>query len=115
MKDGEYFERRPILIDHEGARSLMFFEGCHAAEDPEGAAALEKLRDVLHRCKYDLFLEERDFVAISNHDSMHARHVVEINDIEAHRRRWILKTWVVNDVEPHRRHFIEGRINTSDE
>jgi hypothetical protein len=70
--DGEHFEPSPILVEHRGMRSLMFFEGCHAAEDQEGAMAIEKLRDVLHRCKHDLFLEERDFIAISNHNSMHA-------------------------------------------
>ena len=46
---------------------------------------------------------------------MHARHVVAIHDLEAHKRRWILKTWVVDDLVPHWRHFAKGRIHTSDE
>ena len=108
-------EGHTVLVERGGTRSLMFFEGCHASDDAEGAQALEQLRAVLHRSKYDLFLAERDFIAMSNSNSMHARHVVAINDLEAHRRRWILKTWVVNDLEVHRHHFMNDRINTSDE
>lgn len=115
VTDGDYFAPAPILVDHHGAPSLRFFEGCHASDDAEGAMALERLRAVLHRSKYDLFLEERDFIAMSNDNSMHARHVVAINDLEAHQQRWILKTWIVNDLEPHRRHFVAGRTTTSDE
>jgi L-asparagine oxygenase len=115
VKESGYHDPRPILVERGGTRSLMFFEGCHASDDAEGAQALEQLRAVLHRSKYDLFLAERDFIAMSNSNSMHARHVVAINDLEAHHRRWILKTWVVNDLEAHRHHFMNDRINTSDE
>ena len=115
IAESGYFDRKPLLIENDGTRSLMYFEGCHASDDAEGAIALERLRDVLHQSKYDLVLAERDFIAISNNNSMHARHVVAINDLEAHQRRWIQKTWVVNDLEPHRKHFVAGRLHTSNE
>jgi len=46
---------------------------------------------------------------------MHARHVVNIGDMEAHRHRWVMKTWNVENLEPYRTHFLSGRINTADE
>lgn len=114
-RDGAYYEKRPMLVKFNGYETLMYHEGCHEAFDDAGREAIARLREVLHRNKHDLFLQERDFVAIGNNSCMHARHVVAINDPEQHKRRWVMKTWVVNDLEQHRQHFIPGRIHTSDE
>jgi hypothetical protein len=110
-----YTQPAPLLVEDRGHASFAFHEGCTESTEAEGTAAIEALREVLHREKADLVLEERDFAAICNNTCMHARHVVKIEDHEAHRHRWLLKTWNVDELEPHRRHFIEGRINTSDE
>lgn len=38
-----------------------------------------------------------------------------VADPEAHRNRWLLKTWNVDRIEDHAAHLMPGRINTSDE
>jgi len=113
--DAGHTKPAPLLFEDRGYASFAFHEGCTDSTEAEGMAAIEALRRVLHREKYNLFLQERDFVAINNNTSMHARHVVKIEDLEAHQHRWLLKTWNVDDLESHLRHFIEGLINTSDE
>lgn len=110
-----YTPAAPLLLEDRGHASFAFHEGCTESTTAEGTLAIEQLRAVLHREKYNLFLQERDFVAINNNTSMHARHVVKIDDIEAHQHRWLLKTWNVDNLEDHRGCFMEGLINTSDE
>ncbi len=113
VTDAGYTEPAPLLIEDRGYSSFAFHEGCTESTHTEGMAAIAALREILHRNKYNLFLQERDFAAICNNTCMHARHVVKIDDLEAHRHRWLLKTWNVDDLEPHREHFLEGLINTS--
>ncbi|MEO7732258.1 MAG: hypothetical protein ABIY55_14900 [Kofleriaceae bacterium] len=110
-----YTEPAPLLAEDRGHASFAFHEGCTQAIDDEGMAAIEVLRGILHREKDNLFLQEGDFAAICNNTSMHARHVVKIDDHEAHRHRWLLKTWNVDDLEPHRKHFLKDLVNTSDQ
>jgi hypothetical protein len=113
--DGGRTELAPLLVHDRGYTFLSYHEGCTASDDPAGKRALAAVDQIAHRLKHNVFLEERTFIAISNNTAMHARHVVKIADMEAHRRRWLLKTWNVDDVELHRQHMVPGRHNTADE
>lgn len=115
MAEAGYRSLGPLLIERGGELALMYFEGCHTGLDELGVRAIEELRGVLHKCKYNLFIGPGDFVAISNFDSMHARHVERVDDIEAHKKRWLLKAWVVSDVNQHIENFDDGRLHTSNE
>lgn len=104
-----------LVVRDRGFTFLAFHEGCTESVTGEGRAAIEALRAVLHRLKHDVFLDEGDFIALSNNTCMHARHVVRVADMEAHRRRWLLKTWNVDDIEVHRPFLMPDRIDTADE
>jgi L-asparagine oxygenase len=110
-----FMGHKPVIIRERGYDWFCFNEVYTTSESSEGLAAISALSSMLQRIRHSLFLRERDFVAICNNTSMHARHVVRIDDLEAHHHRWVLKTWNVADLEPHRQHFLPGRINTADE
>lgn len=106
---------KPMLLSERGHTFLAYFEGNTRSDTREGREALTALNTTLHRLSTPLFLDVRDFVAISNNTCMHGRKVEEITDPEAHRNRWLLKTWNVDRIEDHAAHLIPGRIHTSDE
>ena len=106
---------KPMLITERGYTFLAYFESRTSSDSREGREALAALSAVLHRLSTSIFLDERDFVALSNNASMHGRKVEEITDPEAQRNRWLLKTWNVDQIEDHVAHLMPGRINTSDE
>jgi len=107
--------RKPVVVSDRGYTFLAYFEGNTTSDSKEGRAALECLNQILHSLGDPVFLTERSLVAVSNNTAMHARHVAEINDLAAHRNRWLLKTWNVDEVAPHAAHLMPGRIHTSDE
>jgi L-asparagine oxygenase len=63
---------------------------------------------VLHRHKRHLVLEPGDLAAISNNHATHCREVMHIGDLNAHRTRWLVKTY---NVEAQR----AGAMRTADE
>lgn len=110
-----FTDLKPMLLTERGHTFLAYFEGNTRSDSREGREALAALNAVLHRLCTPVFLDERDFVAISNNTCMHGRKVEEINDAEAHRHRWLLKTWNVDRIEDHAANLLPDRIHTSDE
>ena len=110
-----YTEEHPIVFEREGRTVILYHEGCTTSPHDEGRRALSELDQVLRQVKFDLFLQEGDFVSIANNHCVHARHVVDIVDIEAHQHRWIQKTWNVTDLGKYEGMFMPERIKTSDE
>jgi hypothetical protein len=110
-----YLAWKPIIVKDRGYEYLCYNESYTESESEEGKHALAALSLKLQHIRHSFFFEERDFVAMCNHTSMHARHVVKLNDLDAHQHRWVLKTWNVENLDPHRPHFVPGRINTADE
>lgn len=106
---------KPLLTTERGHTFLAYFEGNTRSSEPDGAAAIEALDGILHELGEPLFLYERDLVAVSNNTAMHARWVKEIRHEEAHRSRWLLKTWNADNLDDHRDHLMPGRIATADE
>jgi L-asparagine oxygenase len=115
LKAQGYLELKPVIISDRGYEYFCYNESYTTSDSDEGKQALSELSRQLRRIKHDLFLAERDFVAISNNACLHARHVVKLRNLEAHQHRWLLKTWNVDDVELHRKHFVPGRLNIVDE
>jgi L-asparagine oxygenase len=113
--DGGRTDPAPLLVRDRGYELFAYHEGCTTSDVPAGQRALAAVDKLTHRLKHNVFLEERDFIAICNHTAMHARHVVNIVDMEAHRRRWLLKTWNVDDVKAHEAHMLPGLYYTADE
>ncbi len=113
--DTGHTEPRALVVEDRGYTFFAYHEGCTTSTELRGREALVALEQLTHRLKHNVFLEERDFMSISNNTAMHARHVVKVTDMEAHRRRWLMKTWNVDDVELHRQHMVPGRFNTADE
>lgn len=110
-----YLDWKPVILEDRGYEFFCYNESYTVAGTPEGAEAMRRLNATLQQIRCSLFLEQGDFVAICNNTSMHARHVVQVSDLEAHQRRWIMKTWNVDDLQIHRTHLLAGRHNTADE
>lgn len=107
--------KKPILINDAGSEYLAFFEGNTSSDDPEGLGVIQRLSAILHEIGKDVFLSERDLLAMSNNTAVHARRVDEVNDITAHRNRWLLKTWNVDDISRHDEKLVPGKVHMSDE
>jgi hypothetical protein len=115
LGEAGYLDHQPIIARDRGHEWLRYNESYTESDSEEGRAALSALSLKLQQIRHSIFLWEGDFVAMNNHQSLHARHVVQLDDLEAHQHRWLLKTWNVDDLELHRRHFVPGRLNTADE
>jgi L-asparagine oxygenase len=98
---------RPVYFPHTPWK-FEYFEGRTDTADARGAAVLRKLDTVLHRHKRHLVLEPGDLAAISNNHATHCREVMHIGDLNAHRTRWLVKTY---NVEAQR----AGAMRTADE
>jgi hypothetical protein len=106
---------KPIIISDRGFDYLCYNQSYTTSDHPEGQRALSTLSARLPSIRCSLFLAPGDFVAMCNNTTLHARHVVRIRDLEAHRHRWLLKTWNVDDLALHRHHLVAGEPYTVDE
>ncbi|WP_461534853.1 hypothetical protein [Spongorhabdus nitratireducens] len=75
----------------------------------------QKLDDVNHKCKNPVFLGTGDFVSIANNDSLHAREVIHIGDMAAHKMRWLCKTFNVNSLQEHQHMMSDDRYGVVNE
>lgn len=110
-----FLDSKPVLTGERGSECFFYNEDFQTSESEEGLRALAAVRAVTQPLRASVFCEERDLLSFCNNTCFHARHVVRIDDLEAHQHRWLLKTWNVDDLEPHRRHFVPGLMNTVDE
>ncbi|MNB71407.1 Clavaminate synthase 2 [compost metagenome] len=72
---------------------FKFFEGRTASEVSEAQAVLERLYRLCHSYKMELVLMPGDLALISNNHCAHCREVTQVADIEAHKKRWLIKTY----------------------
>ncbi|MCE8007533.1 TauD/TfdA family dioxygenase [Aestuariivita sp.] len=107
--------KKPILITEGGREYLAFFEGNTTSDDPRGLAVIDRVSAILHEIGKDFFLYERDLLVMSNNTAVHARRVDEVTNVDAHRNRWLLKTWNVDDITRHTRNLVPGKVQMSDE
>jgi hypothetical protein len=91
-----------------------------AAPDSPVAAkdALLALKNAIVKSKKERHLiKTRDLFVLANQDGLHSRDMVEINDPEAARKRWLLKTYAFRDAAAAARHDhrwmdgIRGRVS----
>lgn len=94
---------------------FVYFENRTTTDSQEGRDAIAELDRVLHREKEAVFLESGDLISINNNTSIHCREVIDINDIEAHKKRWLMKTWNVGKLSEAKPYLIPGRCRVVDE
>jgi hypothetical protein len=104
-------ELHPIVGDQW---KLVFFEGRTVAHSEEGKLAVRALGQALHDYKYMHRMEPDDFVCIDNNRSLHGREVRHIADPEAHRARWLIKSYSVSDLSRFEHFFVAGRYGVVD-
>ena len=91
-------ERHGVL---ENAHSFRYYDTRTRPEDPTSARhwkALMDLRDAMAKARGQSHrIEDGDLLVIANQDSLHCRRMVEVNDPESTRLRWLLKTYAFRD------------------
>lgn len=92
-----------------------YFEGRTTTALPEGMDAIRRLDAVLHRTKRHLVLEPGDLAAVSNNHGTHCREVINIQDMAAHRQRWLIKTYNVEDLSMYGSTLVTGMPRTANE
>ncbi|KVQ66285.1 hypothetical protein WT22_08660 [Burkholderia territorii] len=92
-----------------------YFEGRTTTGDTDGMETIRRLDSLLHRAKQHLALEPGDLAAISNNHAMHCREVLSIHDMDAHRIRWLIKTYNVEDPAEHGANLIARQSRIADE
>ncbi len=115
LQEAGYIEAKPVAVTERGYEFFRYNETYTISRSPEGQRALRALSEKLQQLRCSIFLEKGDFVSVCNNTCVHARHVVKIRDLEAHRNRWLLKTWNIDDPTRHSEHFLPGHPNTVDE
>ncbi|KNC68724.1 TauD/TfdA family dioxygenase [Pseudoalteromonas ardens] len=105
-----YMPAHPVYYPQRAAK-LSFFEGRTEAIEPEDQAILDKLAELIHLHKQRFYFEPGDLLCINNNLCIHGREVIEITDLEAHKTRWLLKTYNSNDetlFEDNKGHFVSA-------
>ncbi|WP_322049208.1 hypothetical protein [Paraburkholderia sp. J67] len=92
-----------------------YFEGRTVTDDANGSAAISRLNEILHRTKRHLVLEPGDLAVVSNNHAIHCREVLDITDMNAHRIRWLIKTYNVDNLSVHRANLVVGQFRIADE
>ena len=105
---------KPIFYP-ENAIQFVYFENRTTTDTQEGKDAIAELNRVLHQEKERVFLESGDLIAINNNTCIHCREVIEINDAEAHKKRWLIKTWNVGKLSEAEPYVVPGRCRVIDE
>lgn len=93
----------PVLSDEV---DLRFFEGRTVGQTDRAEAAIAELTETLHALKARVLLMPGDFLSEHNNFSIHCKEVAHVDDEEALKTRWIIKTVNVDSLEDHREHFL---------
>jgi hypothetical protein len=99
-------EPHPVLSEE---LNLRFFENRTHGTTAGAQRAVQRLIDALHRHKARVQLQPGDFLSEHNNFSIHCKEVVRVQDPDAQRARWIIKTVNVDDLAAHERHYVPGR------
>lgn len=92
-----------------GDSNVKVFEDRTVGLTPEASKALEILLATLHATKLTWVTQPGDSVAFSNMHIVHGRELSGPTDLEALRRRWLIKTHNVNSLRSFEQHFIPDR------
>lgn len=92
-----------------GDSEIKVFEGRTVGQTPEAQEALKVLLATLHATKLSWVTQPGDSVAFSNMHIVHGRELHGPIDLEALRRRWLIKTHNVSSLHEFERHFISDR------
>lgn len=88
---------------------LRFFETRTVGLSDDAQRAVEALTRVLHELKARVLLMPGDFLSEHNNFSIHCKEIVHVEDPEALKGRWIIKTVNVDRLSDHDEHFLPGR------
>lgn len=97
-KDKAGVEVKPIYYPGSDI-TFVYFEQRTTSNEERGLKAIARMDEALHAMKERIYLQPGDFVAINNNACIHGREVVDIQDMEAHKKRWLMKTWNVNTID----------------
>lgn len=110
---------RHALLENE--HSFRYYDTRTVPADPDSAAhyrALSQFRDSLSKCKEQYHrIQDGDLLIIANQDGLHSRQMVDIQDLQATRFRWLLKTYSFRDdatADKHDDHWLDavrGRVS----
>jgi L-asparagine oxygenase len=98
-------ENHPII---SGNSDLRYFENRTQGIDEESQCVVDKLQRLLHQFKVRLFIGPGDFICCYNNYTTHAKEVLEINNPETLKTRWIIKTVNVDRLEDWAQHMVPG-------
>ncbi|MEG9883299.1 MAG: hypothetical protein V6Z86_01530 [Hyphomicrobiales bacterium] len=92
-----------------------YFEKRTEAVTKEGAGALEVLSALCRRYSRLLVLKPGDLALVSNNNCLHCRDVISVSDEEAHRKRWLIKTYNCASERLSRLELLSDRFMVVDE
>lgn len=87
---------------------ISYHEGRTEALTPVAEAALQKLNAALAELKQGVAMHRGDFVDFANKYCLHAKDVVAVNDPEALKNRWLIKTFNAHDLRTYEPYFVPG-------
>lgn len=92
-----------------GELDLRFFEGRTVGLTERARAAVDALIEMLHARKARVLLMPGDLLSEHNNFSIHCKEIVHVDDPEALKTRWIMKTVNVDDLDAHAHHYMPDR------
>lgn len=96
---------RPIKVNE----MLNYYEGRTTSDDTLGLNAIAALNRAIADTTIHVKLAEGELMSIDNDRCLHGRDVQNIQDIEAHKTRWLIKSHTLRSIEHLAPHFVEGR------
>jgi L-asparagine oxygenase len=102
---GKEPENHAIINNSE----VSYHEGRTEGTTPESKAAILKLNASLKVLKKGIFLGNGDFVDFANKYCLHAKDVNKVENIEAVKQRWLIKTFNAYDIKTFEPFFVKGR------
>jgi hypothetical protein len=91
-------------VNHE----IRVFENRTVGLTVEAQTALYQLIKVAHRNKVRYDVKPGFFLGVANHESIHCKEVIAVNDLEGLEQRWLQKTVNVKEPSAHQQHLAEG-------
>ncbi|SLM65011.1 hypothetical protein DAQ1742_04254 [Dickeya aquatica] len=90
---------------------IRYFENRTQGINEIAKAAIAKLQQAIHDVKIPVFISPGLFMGAANNDCLHNKEVRKINNHDALKNRWLMKTVNVRDLNKHTKYFVPGKKN----
>ena len=95
-----------ILYDN---KNIAFFEGRTTGLTDQHQRAVDKVKHALHVLKRGIHFEPGDFISTENDRCLHGKQIIEVNQPERLKERWLMKTVNVINIQKIKKHLLKDK------